>query len=99
MRSMIFALTLLAPLMACGPIPVAQAEAECLDRALLAEQPRGTIRVGVSSDGGPYVSGEVGISADYLQGRDPSQVYDECVFQRSGQLPSRPYYTLPDAQG
>lgn len=85
-------------LAACGPVPLAQAEAECYDRGQLAEQPRGTIRVGVGTDG-PYLGGEIGISTDYLQGRDPSQVYDQCVYQRSGQMPSRPYYTLPDVQG
>jgi hypothetical protein len=65
----------------------------------LAEHPRGTVRVGVNSDGTTYLGGEVGISTDYIQGRDPSQVYDQCVQQRSGQLPSRPYYTLPDTPG
>lgn len=99
MRALVLSLALLAPLAACGPVPVAQAEADCLSRAQLAEHPRGEIHIGVSSDGGPYVSGEIGISADYLQGSDPSQVYDACVFQRSGQMPTRPYYTLPDAQG
>ncbi len=99
MRALVLTLGLVAPLAACGPVPLAQAEAECLDRAMLAEHPRGEVHVGLSSGGGTYVTGEVGISADYLQGRDPSQVYDECVFQRSGEMPSRPYYTLPDVQG
>ncbi len=86
-------------LSACGPIPLAQAEAECFERGRLAEQPRGTVRIGVNSDGSTYLGGEVGVSSDYLAGRDPSQVYDQCVVQRSGQLPSRPFYTLPGAQG
>ncbi len=98
MRGLVVMLALLAPLAACGPVPLAQAEADCLDRAMLAEQPRGEVHIGISSDGGPYVSGEIGVSADYLSGRDPSAVYDECVFQRAGQMPSRPYYTLPQAQ-
>lgn len=91
------ALAALLPLLACGPVPLAQAEAECLDRARLAEAPRGTISFGVSNEG-PYANAEVEITSDYLQGRDPSQVYDECVFQRAGQMPARPYYSLP-AQG
>lgn len=86
-------LTFLA-LVACGPVPLAQAEAECLERARLAEAPRGTITFGVSTEG-PYAGAEVSISSDYLQGKDPSQVYDQCVWQRAGQLPSRPYYSLP----
>jgi hypothetical protein len=90
---------LLVLLAACGPVPLAQAEAECIARARLAEQPRGTVRIGVNSDGSTYLGGEIGVSTDFLTGRDPSQDYDECVFQRAGQLPSRPYYTLPAAQG
>lgn len=86
-------LLVLLALAACGPIPLAQAEAECLERARLAEAPRGKISVGVSSDG-PYAVADVSVSSDYLQGKDPSQVYDQCVYQRSGQLPSRPYYSL-----
>ncbi len=86
-------------LIACGPVSLAQAEAECVERARLAQQPRGTIEIGVNSDGSTYLGGEVGISSDYLQGADPSQVYDQCVFQRSGQMPSRPFYTLPASQG
>ena len=86
-------------LSACGPVPLAQAERECVEQARLADAPRGTLQVGVNSDGGTYIGGEVGISTDYLAGRDPSQVYDQCVFNRSGQMQSRPYYNLPGAQG
>jgi hypothetical protein len=93
-----WALIPIVVLAACGPIPVAQAEAECFERARLAAQPRGTIHVGVNSNGGTYLGGEIGVSTDYLQGRDPSQVYDQCVFQRSGQMPSRPLYTRSDWQ-
>lgn len=87
-------LAALLTLAACGPIPLAQAEAECLERARLAEAPRGKISFGVSSDG-PYTGAEVEVSSDYLQGKDPSQVYDQCVYQRAGQMPSRPYHSLP----
>lgn len=86
-------MTLLA-LVACGPVPLAQAEAECLERARLAEAPRGMITFGLSTEG-PYAGAQVAISSDYLQGKDPSQVYDQCVWQRAGQMPSRPYYSLP----
>lgn len=86
-------MTLLA-LVACGPVPLAQAEAECLERARLAEAPRGKITFGLSTEG-PYAGAEIAISSDTLQGKDPSQVYDQCVWQRAGQLPSRPYYSLP----
>ncbi len=84
-------------LAACGPIPLAQAERECLQDARLAEQPRGYVFVDVGSDGKPAVSGEVGISTDFLAGRDPSQVYNACVKRKSGAFPSRPYYDIPAA--
>lgn len=95
----VFALGALFLLAACGPIPLEQAEYECAERARLAQQPRGTVHIGVNSDGGTYLGGEIGVSSDYLQGRDPAQVYDQCVYQRSGQMPNRPFYTLPIAQG
>lgn len=88
-------LILCALITACGPIPLVQAEKECLERAQLAQQPRGTAFVGIGTDGKPAGGITVGISSDYIQGRDPSQVYDSCVFQRAGQMPSRPFNTYP----
>lgn len=85
-------------LAACGPVPQAQAERECLQEARLAEQPRGYVFVGVGSDGQPIVSGEVGISTDFVAGRDPSEVYNACVKRKSGAFPTRPYYDIPAAQ-
>lgn len=101
---MIRALTLgalagLAGLSACGPVSVEQAEAQCLRRARLAESPRGTVAVGVSSGG--HVGGrvELDISGDYLMGRDPDQVFSNCVYRRSGQLPQTPLSAQPDWKG
>ena len=84
-------------LSACGPVSLAQAEAECLTQARLAEQPRGTVGVGIGSDGKPKLRGHVTITSDYLQGRDPSQVYQNCVVRRSGEFPSRSYSSIPAA--
>ena len=91
------ALALLAvvPLIACGPIPVAQAERECCERARLAEHPRGELGVGIGSDGRRSTFGEITISSDYLQGKDPDQVYQNCVYHRSGVMPTRPYSSIP----
>lgn len=94
MKILIFSLL---ALVACGPIPLAQAEQQCLEPAQLAQHPRGTLSIGVNQDGDVGGSLELGVSTDYLQGRDPSQVYDTCVMQRSGQMPSQPYYTLPQS--
>lgn len=94
-HALVFALLFLA---ACGPIPRAQAEKQCLHQARLAEHPRGSVGVGIGSDGKPHVVGDITITSDYLQGRDPSQVYDNCVFHRSGEMPSRPFTSIPASQ-
>jgi hypothetical protein len=93
------ALVLPAVLLACGPIPLPQAERECFQRARLAQQPRGEIGVGVGSDGKVRSQFEMTVTSDFLQGRDPSAVYDACVFQKSGQPPSRPLYSFPEWKG
>ena len=97
MRHYLALLILLVPA-ACGPVPLAQAEQECFERARLAQQPRGEISMTVNSDGQVETGVSVGISSDFIQGRDPAQVYDACVYQRAGQMPSRPFYSLPGSQ-
>jgi hypothetical protein len=74
---------------ACGPVSPELAAYQCEERARAATGPTGEIAVGVGSGG---VGGrvEVGITSDYLQGRDPYSVYDSCVRQKTGQGPIRP---------
>ena len=81
---------------ACGPMSLERAEEVCFERARLAQQPRGEINIGASTGGGPYVGGEVTITSDYIQGRDPSALYDACVYRKSGEPPSRPLYARDD---
>lgn len=88
-------LCLMIPLASCGPIPVAQAEKICLDRARLAQQPRGSVSIGGTSDGDMFGAIDVTVSSDYLQGRDPADVFNGCVKGRSGQFPTRPLYQQP----
>ena len=95
MKHWTLALVCLVPLIACGPIPVEQAEKICLERARLAQQPRGSIAIGANSDGEIVGGFDMTISADYLQGRDPAAVFNGCVQGRSGQFPSRPLYDQP----
>ena len=89
----------LALLSACAPMTVERAERECFQRARLTASPRGTVAVGVGSGGHRRTGISLEITSDYLQGRDPSAVYDACVMQKSGQLPSRPLYTRLDWKG
>ena len=89
-------LLLVGLLAACGPIPLQQAEKACFERARLAQRPRGEVFLGANSNGQTNAGLELDISSDFLQGRDPSAVYDQCVYQRSGQPPSQPLYSRPD---
>lgn len=86
-------------LAACGPITLAEAERQCFERARLAQQPRGELAVGMSSDGRTAAGLEVEISGDYLMGRDPAAVYETCVVAKAGEPPSRPLYARPDWKG
>lgn len=87
-------MALLLALAACGPVPLAQAERDCLADARLAERPRGTVELGVGSGGRRHAALDLEISADYLAGRDPEKVWQSCVYSRSGQFPTRPYSAL-----
>jgi hypothetical protein len=96
------AVLILAPalaLAACGPIPVNRAEEQCFDRARLAAKPRGMISAGVNSNGDAMGGLKLEVSSDYLMGRDPSAIFDTCVYQKSGQPPTRPLYSFPDWRG
>ena len=83
-------------LVACGPVSVQQAEKACFERARLAQQPRGTVGLGVNSNGKTSGLLDLQVSTDFLQGRDPSAVYDQCVYQKSGMPPSQPLYSRSD---
>ncbi|MBK4214873.1 hypothetical protein JJJ17_02925 [Paracoccus caeni] len=93
---------LLLAVAACGPVPVDQAERICLRNAELAQRPRGEVIMGVA--GGSGSTGAVGrvtldISSDYLAGRDPSDVFNRCVVNRSGQMPTRVLADQPGWRG
>jgi hypothetical protein len=86
-------------LTACGPMTVAEAERQCFERARLAQQPRGAVTVGASSDGRKSAGLELHVSSDFLMGKDPSAVYETCVMAKTGQPPTRPLYARPDWKG
>jgi hypothetical protein len=90
-------LALLLSLAACGPLPLAEAESQCLPQARLAQSPRGTVGIGAGSNGAAGAF-DVTISSDYLLGRNPDAVYGDCVRARSGQSPSRPFSSLPQSR-
>lgn len=83
---------LLAALSGCGPVPVQDAERTCLRDAQAARAPQSRVAIGVATDGhrvSPVAGLSLSISSDYIGGRDPSQVFDQCVVRRSGQVPTR----------
>lgn len=92
---MIRALAFLALLSACGHMSLPQAERQCLAQAKNAAGPTGEVAVGVSN-GRPAGRFKLEVTSDYIMGRDPSAVFDQCVFQKSGQPPSQPLYTRSD---
>lgn len=98
MHRLILIAALLLPA-ACGPMTLAEAERQCVERARLAQQPRGAVTVGASSDGRTSAGLELQVSSDFLTGKDPSAVYETCVMAKTGQPPSRPLYARPDWRG
>lgn len=91
MRVFILALLPLA-LAACEapPMDPERAAQYCEQRARAAQGPTGRVTLGTSSSSGSFVGGEIGVSGDFLTGRDPLEVYEDCVRARTGAGPIRP---------
>ena len=76
-----------AALIACGPPAPptpAQIEAQCQDRAAAAAAPTGQVAVGVSNTRGVQTGISLGVSGDFLRGRDPAEVYADCYNRLTG---------------
>lgn len=85
-------LLLIAPVLltACGPVSPELAARQCEERARAATGPTGELGVGISSSGKTSGHIEIGVTSDYLRGRDPYDVYESCVREKTGQGPIRP---------
>lgn len=92
---MIRLFALLFILVACGPVSPELAARQCEERANAAAGPTGEIGVGISSDGDTRGRIEIGVTSDYLRGRDPYEVYETCVREKTGQAPIRPLVLAP----
>lgn len=77
---------------ACTPVPLdLERVAEiCEEKARAAQGPTGSVTVGTNGRTGAFAGAEIRISSDFLTGRDPVEVYTECVFDRTGAGPIRP---------
>ena len=84
-----------AVLAGCGPVSPERAARMCEERARAATGPTGEVGFGISSGGDSSARFEVGVTSDYLKGRDPYEVYDSCVREKSGQGPIRPLELNP----
>ncbi|MFZ3583561.1 hypothetical protein ACOI1H_15500 [Loktanella sp. DJP18] len=93
MRPLILIAGLLA-LGACTPPPPPtpqQVAARCDEEARRAAGPTGQVAVGVSSGRGVQTGISIGVTDDYLRGRDPSTVHAECYVRLTGAAPMIPY--------
>lgn len=78
-------------LAACDvPVSPERAADFCEDRARAAQGPTGGVTIGTNSRTGGFASVEIGVSSDFVAGRDPLEVYRSCVFDRTGAAPIRP---------
>ncbi|PYE84760.1 hypothetical protein [Pseudoroseicyclus aestuarii] len=73
-----------------APMDPISAADYCEQRARAAQAPTGSVAVGASSGGRVRSGVSIGVSADLLSGRDPTTVYNSCVFERTGRAPIRP---------
>lgn len=88
MRSLI----LLFALAACAAVPITPERAAeiCEEKARAAHGPTGRVTLGTNSRTGGFGGVEVGLTSDYLTGRDPIEVYQACVYERTGAASIRP---------
>ncbi|MCF2906597.1 hypothetical protein L0666_16505 [Octadecabacter sp. CECT 8868] len=84
--------SMLIPLTACAAVPITPERAAeiCEEKARAAQGPTGSASVGANSETGAYSGLEISLSSDFLAGRDPNDVYAECIYDRTGAAPIRP---------
>ena len=86
----IYGVASLLILTACGPMSPERAAEFCEERARAAAGPTGHVGIAVNNKGTTRTSASIGVTSDYLLGKDPYRVYEDCVRQKSGQGPIRP---------
>nr|WP_252734475.1 hypothetical protein [Octadecabacter sp. B2R22] len=80
------------PVAACAAAPATPERAAeiCEEKARAAQGPTGSVSVGANSNTGPYSDVQISLTSDYLAGRDPNDVYAECIYDQTGAAPIRP---------
>ena len=90
MRGICIASLLALVLSACGPMSPEAAARHCEERARAATGPTGSVGIGITNTGKTRAKASIGVTSDFLLGKDPYQVYEDCVRRKSGQGPIRP---------
>jgi hypothetical protein len=80
----------------CGPMPVEQAEAQCLE---MLRPISGEAKLGVNQDGKAIYDIDMTLQMTTAMRGDPAARYDRCVFNKSGRMPTRPLYSRTDWKG
>jgi hypothetical protein len=88
----------LLALSACGPIPVDQAERQCVADAQRLRPVAGEAGAGFAS-GGRRSRARFDVTVSNRTGTDPSAAFDRCVYKKSGRMPTRPLYARTDWRG
>ena len=89
MRFALLSLPIVLAACAAQPVDPERAAQQCEERASAAMGPTGGVTIGVNSNSGPFLGGNISVSSDYIEGRDPMDVYVSCVVDRTGQPPIR----------
>lgn len=84
---------------ACIAQDTRRAEHECYEKARNAQSPTGKIDLGVGNKAGFISRLDLTISSDFLSGADPNDVYNSCMWQKTGQAPKRPFSSLSHRRG
>ncbi|WOI56912.1 hypothetical protein [Palleronia sp. LCG004] len=90
LRCVPWQVALIAGLSACGPQSPDAAARVCEERARGAEGPTGSVGIGIGSRG-TVGDIDIGVTSDYLSGRNPDEVYQRCMNRRLGPSPFGPY--------
>lgn len=90
-RALILPIVALAACSEPTPEEAALRAAErCEERARDAQGPQVGLRIGANSETGPSFAGSIRITSDALRGREPLEVYEDCVLRLTGEPPVRP---------
>lgn len=89
-RFCVIAMTIALAGCAATPPTPEEAAQRCEQRAQAAQAPTGGVTVGMNSRTGMSTGINIGLTGDYLSGRDPLEVYQSCVIDLTGEPPIRP---------